>query len=71
MDETAEWCKNFLLEQMPNRKDPAKLHEALIRPVYLGPTVNDIFSKLTNAKHMSLIEVNSGHHYLGLDKQSV
>ena len=35
-----------------------------------GPTLNDIFLKLNNAKYLSLIDVSSGYHNLKLDERS-
>ena len=50
--------------------DPARLCEALIRPVHRGPTLNDILPKLYNVKYMSIIDATSGNHNLKLDEKS-
>ena len=50
------WCakvQQFLLVPKPNWKvtwclDPARLKEALTWPFHRGPTINDMFPKLTN-----------------------
>ena len=47
IDETPEWCNSFVLIPRPNGKvklclDPARLNQALIRPVHMGPTHHDI-----------------------------
>ena len=73
MVETGEWCNSFVL--VPNGEvrlcpDPAILNQALIRPVHRGPTFNDIFPILNNAKYLSLIDVNSGYHNLKLVERS-
>ena len=70
VDETSEWCCNsFLLVPKVNWKvrlclDPAQLNQALIRLIHRGPTLNDILSKLNNAKHLSFIDVSSRYHNL-------
>ena len=38
--------------------DPARLNQALIRPIDRGPTINDILPNLTNAHSMTIIDVN-------------
>ena len=53
MDETVEWY---------NSLDPARLNQALIRPVQRAPTLNDIFPKLNNVKYLSPIDTSSSYH---------
>ena len=36
----------------------------------MGPTVNDVFPNLTNAKYLSLTDVCSGYHNMRLDEKS-
>ena len=48
--------------------DTARLNEVLIRLVYRGPIVNDIFQKLTNVHYITLSDANLGYHNLKLDK---
>ena len=55
VDETVEWCNSFVLVPKANSKvrlcpDPAQLNQALIRPIYRGPTLNDILSRLNQCK---------------------
>ena len=69
VDETAEWCKSFLLVPKANGRvrlclDPAWLNQVLIRLVHRGPTPNDILPKLNILKYLSLIDVSSGYHNL-------
>ena len=46
--------------------DPAKMNQVLIRLVNRGPTLNDIFPKLMNAKLLdSAIDVSSDITFLG------
>ena len=75
INEMAEWCNIFVPVPKPCGKvrlclDPARLNQALIRPVHRGPTLNDIFPKSNNLKYLSLIDVNSGYHNLKLDERS-
>ena len=74
VDETAEWCNSFVLVPKANSKvrlclDPAKLNQALIRPIYRDPTLNDILPRLNNVKYMSIINASLGYHNLWLDTQ--
>ena len=51
VDEMSEWCNNFALVPKMNGKvqlclDPARLKKVLIKPVYRGPTLNDILPRL-------------------------
>ena len=75
VDESAEWCNSFVLVPKANGKvrlclDPAKINQALIRPIHRSPTLNDILSKLNNVKYMSIIDASSGYHNLQLDTNS-
>ena len=75
VDETSEWCNNFVLVPKANGEvrlclDPVHLNQALIRPIHRGPTLNNILPKLNNANYLSLIDVHSEYHNLKLDKQS-
>ena len=76
VDETAEWCNSFVLVPKAKGKvrlclDPARLNQALIRPVHRGPTLNNILPRLNNVKYMSIIDVSSGYHNLKLDEKSL
>ena len=67
IDETAEWCNSFILVPNSNGKirlclDPARLNQALIRPIHRGPALNDILPKLNNAQYLTLI--GSNYHNL-------
>ena len=55
VDELVEWCNSFVLVPNANGKvrlclDPARLNQALIRPIHRGPTLNDILTKLNKCK---------------------
>ena len=71
VDETVEWCNRFVLVPKGNGKarlclDPARLNQALIRPIHRGPTLNNILLKLNNVQYMSIIDASSGYHNLKL-----
>ena len=75
VDETAEWCKSFVLVPKANGKvrlclDPLRLNHTLIRPLHRGPTLNDILARLNNVRYMSIIDASSGYHNLKLDEKS-
>ena len=74
MDKTPEWCNSFVSVPKPNGTvhlciDPARLTQALIRLVHRGPAVNDMFLRLTNVQYVTLIDANSGHLKLKLNKK--
>ena len=50
--------------------DPARLNQALIRPVLRGSTLNDILPKLDNLQYMSIIDMSLGYHNLKLDEKA-
>ena len=57
VNETSEWYNRFVLVPKANGKvrlclDLSCLNQALIRPIHMGPTLNDILPKLNNAKYL-------------------
>ena len=75
IDKTTEWCNSFVLVPKANGKaclclDPAKLNQALIRPIHKGPTHNDILPRLNNVQYMSIMNASSDYQNLKLDMQS-
>ena len=75
INEISEWCNSFVLVPKTNSKvrlclDPARLNQALIRPIHRVPTLNDILSKHNNVRYMSIIDASSGYHNLMLDDKS-
>ena len=78
IDDTVEWCNSFVLVPKANGKvrlcldclDPAKLSQALIRPVHRGPTLIIILPRLNNVKYISIIDASLGYHNLKLDRKS-
>ena len=49
---------------------PFRFNEALTKPIQRVPTVDDIFLNITNAKYLTLINMNSGYHKLKIDDNS-
>ena len=50
VDELVDWCNSFVLVPKANGKvwlclDPVQLNQALIRPIYRGPTLDDILPR--------------------------
>ena len=73
MVETSELCNSFLLAPKPNGKvrsclNQVMLNQAPLLIVHMGPTINDIFPKLTNVKYVTIIDVSSGYHKVKLGK---
>ena len=71
IDEMVEWCNSFVLVPKANGKvrlclDPARLNQALIRPIHRDPTLNDILPRINNVKYMSIIDASLGYHNLQL-----
>ena len=69
IDETSEWCNNFVLVPMVNSKvilclDPARLDKALTRPIHRGLMLIDTLPRLADMKNLILIDVNSSYHNL-------
>ena len=75
VDKTGERCNSFVLVPKATGKvrlclDPARLNQALIRPVHRGPMLNNILLKLNNVQYMSIIDASLGYHNLKLDEKS-
>ena len=71
MDENSEWCNSFVLPPKANGKaklclDLHRLNKTLIRPVHAGLTLNNILPRLAGMKYLTLMDTNSGYHYLKL-----
>ena len=65
VDKTAEWCNSLVLVPKANGKvwlclNPARLNQALIRPVHRGPTLNNILPRLNDVIYMSIIDASLG-----------
>ena len=60
----AEWYSSFYhntraqLHSMIMFRSPARLNQALIRPIHRGPTLNDTLLKLSNAHYMTIIDAS-------------
>ena len=63
VDETVEWYNSFVMVPKPNCivcfcLYPMRLHQAFIRPVHSGPTINDILPKLTSMCYVRLLDTS-------------
>ena len=75
VDKMAKWCNSFIIVPKSNGTiclclDPARLNQALIRPIHRGPTLSDIPPKVCNVCYMTIINTSSGYHNMKLDKKS-
>ena len=75
VDETLEWCNNFVLVPKASGKvrlclDLAHFYQTLIWPVHRGPTLNDILPNLNNVRYLSPIDASSGYHNLRLNERN-
>ena len=78
---TGDWWANWMVQQLCNSiqangtvhlcLDTAGLNQVFVRPIYRGQSINDIFPKLTNKNHLTLIDVSSSYHNLKLDRKSL
>ena len=73
VDETSEWCNNFVLVAKLNGKvmlcfNQTKPNQAPIRPVHRSPTTCDIFPKLTCIHYFKSVDTSFGHYSLKLDE---
>ena len=69
MDETSEWCNNFVLVPNANGKVllcvvPVRFNKALVTCVHRGPTLNDILLGLAGVRYLTLINVCSSYQNL-------
>ena len=65
--------QHFVIVPKPNGTvqmclDSVKLDQALIWPIHVTPTLNDILPTLTNVYHMMIIDASSGYQSLKLDE---
>ena len=75
VDETSEGCNRFISVLKPNGEeslflDQARLNHALIRPVHMAHTTNDLFHKLKGMCCLTLKEVSSGYNCIEQDEKS-
>ena len=69
------WCSNILCREQPNKFrvciDPSQtINQAIERPVYQMPTLNEHLHKLNNAKCFTVIDVKDGYFHVPLDNES-
>ena len=74
VDEVSDWCNSLQLVPKPKGKaklylNPAKLNQAVIRPMHGGPTTIDISLMLTCLHYLTLTDVISRYHSLTQDEE--
>jgi hypothetical protein len=73
--EPTEWVNSLVIVEKNNGKlriclDPKDLNEAIKRPHYPLPTLEDALSKLSGAKYFSKLDAQSGYWQLKLSEDS-
>ena len=63
-----KWCNSFVLVQKANENIRLHLDQTRVNQALSGPTHNDIFPTITNAKYLSFMDLISGYHNLRLDE---
>ncbi|XP_045777031.1 uncharacterized protein LOC123875322 [Maniola jurtina] len=75
VEEPTEWVNSLVLTSNKNGRlrlciDPRKLNNALMRPHYPLPTIDEIRSTLSGAKYFSTLDANKGFWMILLDEPS-
>ena len=75
VNEPTEWVSSMLAVRKPNDKvriciDPKDLNRAIKREQYPMRTIDDVVTKLPNAKYFSKLDAESGFWQLELDEPS-
>jgi transposase InsO family protein len=73
--EPTDWVNSLVVVEKPNGKlrvciDPKNLNKAIKRPYYPTPTLEDVLSKMSGAKHFSKLDARSGYWQLKLSDES-
>ena len=73
--EPTEWVNSLVVVEKPDGKlriclDPKDLNEAIKRPHYQMPTLDDALAKMAGAKFFSKLDAKSGYWQLKLDEAS-
>jgi len=73
--EPTDWVNSLVVVEKPDGKlriclDPKDLNEAIRRPHYQLPTLEDALAKMAGAKYFSKLDARSGYWQLKLDQKS-
>jgi hypothetical protein len=73
--EPTDWVHSILVVEKPNGKlriclDPKLLNDAIPRPHYTMPTLDDVTAKLAGTKHFSLLDLTHAYCKVELDDES-
>ncbi|XP_047037821.1 uncharacterized protein K02A2.6-like isoform X1 [Helicoverpa zea] len=75
VNKPTQWVNNLVLVRKPNGKlriciDPRALNKFILQPKYQLPTIDEIKSKMQNAKVFALLDASNGFWMLKLDDES-
>lgn len=75
VEEPTEWVSSIVLTTKKNKKlrlciDPRKLNQAIMRPHYQFPSIDEIKSDLAGAKYFSTLDANKGFWMIKLSEHS-
>ena len=75
VDEISEQCNSFVLVLKPSGEvrpylNPARLNQALIRPVHRGIANNNILLKIKHTHIILHMDASSGYHSIKLNEKS-
>ena len=69
-----EWISSMVIIAKPNKLriclDPRDLIQAILRPKYQMPTLEEVLPRLSTAKLFSTLDLKDGFYQIGLDKES-
>ena len=69
-----DWISSMVVVAKPNKiricLDPKDLNQALKRPKYQMPTLDELLPKLNNAKVFTTLDAKDGFYQISLDEQS-
>ena len=73
--EPTDWVSNMVAVKKSNGQlriciDPKFLNNAIKRPHYMMPTIDQILPKLNNAKIFTILDAKNGFWQVELDKES-
>ncbi|XP_021368107.1 uncharacterized protein K02A2.6-like [Mizuhopecten yessoensis] len=75
VDQPTDWVSSLVVVEKPSGKlrvclDPRNLNVAIKREHYQLPTIEDIVSRMSNAKYFSKLDANRGYWQVALDMES-
>ena len=72
--EPTDWISSMVVVAKPQKIricwDPQNLNQALKRPKYQMPTLEEVLPKLSNARVFTTLDAKDGFYQISLDEQS-